>query len=70
VTDFENEFEMAMMNKKLAPDCDVICLMANLKYAFLSASLIREVARLGGDINDLVPTAVASALKSKIAGRA
>jgi pantetheine-phosphate adenylyltransferase len=70
VTDFENEFEMAMMNKKLAPDCDVICLMANLKYAFLSASLIREVARLGGDINDLVPTPVASALKSKIAGRA
>jgi len=66
VTDFENEFEMAMMNKKLAPDCDVICLMANLKYAFLSATLIREVARLGGNIDDLVPLPVAAALKKKI----
>jgi pantetheine-phosphate adenylyltransferase len=70
VTDFENEFEMAMMNKKLAADCDVVCLMANLKYAFLSASLIREVARLGGDINDLVPAPVAAALKKTIAAKA
>ena len=68
-TDFENEFEMAMMNKRLASDCDVVCLMANLKYAFLSASLIREVSRLGGDINDLVPPPVAAALKKRNATR-
>ncbi|OGO36733.1 MAG: pantetheine-phosphate adenylyltransferase [Chloroflexi bacterium RBG_16_57_8] len=67
VTDFENEFEMAMMNKKLAPDCDVVCLMANLKYAFLSSSRMKEVARLGGNIDDLVPQPVADALKKKIA---
>lgn len=69
VTDFENEFEMAMMNKKLSADCDVVCLMANLKYAFLSASLIREVARLGGNIDDLVPPPVCLALKTKVAAK-
>jgi pantetheine-phosphate adenylyltransferase len=65
-TDFEGEFEMAMMNKKLAPDCEVVCLMSNLKYQFLSSSLLKEVAKLGGDIEDLVPKAVALALKRRI----
>lgn len=66
VTDFENEFAMAIMNKKLAADCEVVCLMASMKYQFLSASLFKEVARLGGDIADLVPKPVAAALKGKI----
>ncbi len=66
VTDFENEFEMAMMNRKLDPECDVVCLMTNIKYSFLSSSLLKEVANLGGDIEDLVPKTVAVALKKKI----
>lgn len=69
VTDFENEFEMAMMNKKLAPDCDVVCLMSSMKYQFLSASLLKEVANLGGDVGDLVPEPVADALKTRISVR-
>jgi pantetheine-phosphate adenylyltransferase len=64
--DFEREFEMALMNKKLYPDCEVVCLMSNLKYQFVSSSLLKEVARLGGYIDDLVPEAVAATLKRKI----
>jgi pantetheine-phosphate adenylyltransferase len=63
--DFEREFEMAMMNKKLSPDIDVVCLMADLKYQFLSSSLLKEVAGLDGDIDDLVPKPVAEALRRK-----
>ncbi len=64
--DFEREFEMALMNKNLSPDCELVCLMANLKYQFLSSSLLKEVASLGGYINDLVPKSVAVALKKKL----
>ncbi|MBI2329744.1 MAG: pantetheine-phosphate adenylyltransferase [Chloroflexi bacterium] len=64
--DFEREFEMALMNKKLSPDCELVCLMTNLKYQFLSSSLLKEVASLGGQIDSLVPRAVAVALKKKI----
>jgi len=67
LTDFEGEFEMAMMNKKLAPDCEVVCLMSNLKYQFLSASLLKEVANLGGEIGDLVPEPVVKAVKKRLA---
>ncbi len=63
--DFEREFEMALMNKKLSPDCELVCLMASLQYQFLSSSLLKEVASLGGYINDLVPKPVALALKKK-----
>ena len=63
--DFEREFEMTLMNKKLAPDCEVVCLMAGLKYQFLSSSLLKEVADLGGFTDDLVPKAVAEALRKK-----
>ena len=65
IADFEREFEMALMNKKLYPDCELVCLMANQKYQFLSSSLLKEVAGLGGDINGLVPESVAKALKKK-----
>ncbi len=64
-SDFENEFEMALMNRKLAPELDVICLMSNLEYQFLSSSLLKEVTRLGGSIDNLVPPHVAVALKAK-----
>ena len=65
VGDFEWEFEMAMMNRLLSPDLEFVCFMASQQYQFLSASLIKEVASLGGDINSLVPRHVAQALKKK-----
>jgi pantetheine-phosphate adenylyltransferase len=64
--DFEKEFEMALMNRKLAPDLDLLCLMASQEYQFLSSSLLKEVARLGGNISDLVPKHVAEALRKKV----
>ena len=64
--DFEREFEMALMNKKLSPDCELVCLMTNLQYQFLSSSLLKEVASLGGQIDSFVPEAVAVALKKKV----
>ncbi len=65
ITDFEREFEMAIMNKHLDPEIELITLMANLKYQFLSSSLLKEVADLSGNINHLVPPNVEEALKNK-----
>lgn len=64
-SDFEREFEMALMNKKLAPDVEVVCLMTSVEYQFLSSSLLKEVAQLGGSIDNLVPKHVAEALRKK-----
>lgn len=69
VTDFEREFEMALMNKQLYPDCEVVCLMSSQQYQFLSSSLLKEVAGLDGNINGLIPEAVALALKRKYGGK-
>jgi pantetheine-phosphate adenylyltransferase len=63
--DFEREFDMAMMNKKLFPELETVCLMARVEYQFLSSSLLKEAASLGGNIYDLVPKHVASALERK-----
>jgi len=63
--DFDREFEMAMMNKKLCPDLELVCFMASQEYQFLSSSLMKEAASLGGNINSLVPKHVAEALKKK-----
>ena len=65
-SDFEREFEMALMNKNLAPEIEVVCLMARTEYQFLSSSLVKEVAGLGGSIESLVPPHVASALQAKL----
>lgn len=65
VGDYEWEYEQAMMNKKLAPNLELVCFMASQEYQFLSASLIREVSGMGGDISCLVPEKVAKALKQK-----
>jgi pantetheine-phosphate adenylyltransferase len=65
IGDFEWEFEMSMMNQMLSPGLETICFMASQQYTFLSASLIKEVASLGGDITSLVPLHVAEALKKK-----
>ena len=63
--DFEREFEMAMMNKKLYPELELVCLMASQEYQFLSSSLMKEAANLGGNITSLVPEHVAEALRKK-----
>ncbi len=66
--DFEREFNMAMMNKKLYPELELVCLMASLEYQFLSSSILKEAASLGGCIDDLVPEHVAAALSKKVQG--
>ena len=63
--DFEREFDMAMMNKRLFPGIELVCLMANVEYQFLSSSLLKEAASLGGNIDNLVPKHVAEALVRK-----
>ncbi|MFH1003232.1 MAG: pantetheine-phosphate adenylyltransferase [Chloroflexota bacterium] len=64
--DFENEFDLAMMNKKLAPELELVCFMSTLEYQFLSSSLLKEASNLGGYIDDLVPKHVAEALRKKV----
>jgi pantetheine-phosphate adenylyltransferase len=64
-SDFEREFEMALMNKELRPELELVCLMTSLQYQFLSSSLMKEVASLGGDVNHMVPKNVAKALREK-----
>jgi len=65
-SDFEREFEMALMNKKLGPDVELVCLMASLEYQFISSSLLKEACELGGVIDTLVPEHVAIALTDKL----
>ena len=62
VSDFEYEFKLAHMNYHLAPEIEVVCLMTSSRHSFVSSSLIREVASLGGDVSELVPENVAKAL--------
>ncbi len=64
-SDFEREFEMEMMNKKLVPDLELVCLMSSLQYQFLSSSLLKEVAQLKGCLDNMVPEYVAVALRKK-----
>jgi pantetheine-phosphate adenylyltransferase len=64
-SDFEREFEMALMNKKLDREIELVCLMTSLEFQFLSSSLLKEACELGGDITSLVPKHVAVALKKK-----
>ena len=64
--DFETEFEMALMWRKLVPDVDVVCMMSALEYQFVYSSRIKEVAKLGGNVAELVPEPVAAALKAQL----
>jgi pantetheine-phosphate adenylyltransferase len=65
VSDFEYEFQMALLNRHLQPDVETIFLMTAAQHAYLSSSIVKEIARLGGDITGLVPEPVQAALKSK-----
>lgn len=65
VSDFEFEFQMALMNKKLEDDIETIFIMTSSEFSYLSSSIVKEVARLGGCTRGLVPEKIAERLKSK-----
>jgi pantetheine-phosphate adenylyltransferase len=66
ISDFEYEFQMALTNGKLAPGIETVFLMPNEKYSFISSSLVREVAKNGGNVSYFVPKVVVQKLKRKI----
>jgi len=67
VSDFELEFQMALMNKHLAPEIEILFMAPDSTYSFLSSSMVREVARLGGDIGEFVSPSVARRLAERFA---
>lgn len=69
VSDFEAELDMALMNKKMAPEIESVYLMASLEHLYVSGHRIREVASLGYDVGELVPAHVARALEEKFGRR-
>lgn len=69
VSDYEYEYQMALMNRHLAPSMETVFMVPSLDTTYISSSLVREVARFGGDIGNLVHPAVASALRAKYAER-
>jgi len=70
VSDFEYEYQMALMNRHLAPDLETVFMVPSLETTYISASLVREVARFGGRLDELVHPAVAAALKAKFVAKA
>lgn len=69
VSDFEYELQMAQMNQELWPEIETIFLVPDVRYSFLSASLVREVARLGGDVSSFVSKPVLKRLRKKLGRR-
>jgi pantetheine-phosphate adenylyltransferase len=65
ISDFELEFQMALTNKKLAPEIEFVCLMTRQEYAFISASTVKEIAMLDGCVDGMVPLHVAEALQAR-----
>src|SRR6478672_8388653 len=65
VSDFEYEFQMAGMNRKLHPDVETLFLTPDENYMFVSATIVREIARFGGDVSDFVHPAVAARLSAR-----
>jgi len=65
ISDFEREYQMALTNQQLAPEIDTICLMTSYEYAFVSASMVKEVFMAGGDVSSLVHPVVLEALERK-----
>ena len=68
ISDFEFEFQMALMNRKLSDKIETIFLMPKDSYTYLSSTIIKEVGRLGGDISAFVPPLVEAAMRRKFAG--
>ena len=69
ITDFTNEFDQALMNRKMAPDVESVYLMTAAEHMFLSASRVRELAGFGRDVSDFVPAGVSEAIVEKFAAR-
>lgn len=66
VSDFEYEFQMALMNRKLCPELETVYLMPNEKYTYINSTIVKEIARLGGDVGHFLPEAVLPFLKEKL----
>ncbi len=66
ISDYEKEWEMALMNRRLRPTVETVFLMAREEYSFISSHLVKEVASLGGDVSHMVPAAVNRRLKSRL----
>jgi len=66
ISDFETEFQMALANKKLAPEIETMFMMTKNEYSFLSSSMIKEIIKFGGNIHDLVPSQVEMAIQAKL----
>ena len=67
ISDFEAEYQMALTNRKLAPDVEMVCLMTGLDYAFMSSSIVKEIASMGGSVSQFVPAHVEEALRARLA---
>ena len=66
VSDFEYEFQMALINKQLQPELETLFMMCNKEYSYLSSSIVKEVARYGGDLTGLVPDMLIEKIKNKL----
>ena len=69
ITDFEYELQMAQTNRVIAPDIDTIFLTTNLKYSYLSSSIVKEIAGYQGDISEFLHPAVAEKVREKLANK-
>jgi pantetheine-phosphate adenylyltransferase len=69
ISDFEYEFEMAQLNRKLDPGIESIYMIASPQYSFLSSTGVKEMATFGGDVSDLVPSPVAAAMTDRLPAR-
>ncbi len=69
VSDFDYEFQLASMNAKMAPDIETVCLMASDRHQFIASSLVKEIARLDGDVTPFVSPPIAARLVERLAGR-
>ncbi len=63
ISDFDYEFQFASMNRKMSPGLEIMFFLADIRYTFLSSSMVKEIAELGGNVSDLVPESVGRALK-------
>ncbi len=69
ISDYEYELQMALMNRRLAPEIETVFMMAGEAYSFLSSRLVKEVIALGGDVSGLVPPQVEAKLKQRLAAK-
>ncbi len=68
VSDFEYEFQMSMINKHLAPEIETFFITTSSEYSYLSSSIVKEVAKFGGDLNGMLPNEIINDIQKKIGG--